>query len=193
MEDFLPKDYEVPESPSKYFKFVKGENRFRFLARPIVGNEYWVDEAGKRKPVRKRIGEDTDLNEVDSDDQVKHFWAMPVYNYQLKMIQILEITQKSILKELHLLAKDEDWGSPLGYDVVVTKTGEDKETRYSVKPKPATALDGRVAIEFKGMSKFDIERLFDNGDPFGGDNKTQAGGSGNKDDVDEIDLEDVPF
>ena len=197
-DSFLPEGYEVPEAPSKYMRLVKGINKFRILSKPIVGNKYWVDTKEGRKPVRKRPDENIDLEEVDINDQVKHFWAMPVWNYEIGAIQVLEITQRSVLKEIYNIARDSDWGSPLGYDIAITKTGDGMETRYSVSPKPLKPVDPKIKDQFDALKSFDINRLFDNGDPFGEDEKndptpTQTVITGNKDDATEINLEDVPF
>ena len=163
---FLPSDYEVP-STSNYMKFVAGENRLRILSSPVIGWEYWISDAeGNRKPLRKKMDNPFSTIEIENPEEIKHFWAMVVYNYQEKRIQILEITQKSIQKTLKALAKDEDWGSPVQtYDIVVTKTGEKMETRYEVLPKPAKAMDVRILKEYKSIS-INLEALFTGEDPF---------------------------
>lgn len=189
---FLPEGYEVPEAPSKYMRLVKGTNRFRILTKPIFGNEYWIETKDGRKPVRKRPDENIDLEEVDRDDQIKHFWAMPVWNYEIGAIQVLEITQRSILKEIYNIAKDSDWGSPLGYDISIEKTGDGMETRYSVNPKPLKPTDPKIVAQFNELKSFDISRLYDNGDPFGDEERTVKTEE-KKDDTEEINLEDVPF
>src|SRR3990167_8970995 len=112
----LPEGYEVPQKKGNYYKFVEGDNRFRILASPILGYEYWVDN----KPVRVRMGEKLPLPEAEG---AKHFWAMPVWNYEESRVQILEITQKGIKKSIAALSRDEDWGTPLEYDIAVTRTG----------------------------------------------------------------------
>jgi len=144
---FLPKGYEVPAGQSSYMKFEQGENKFRILASPILGNEGWVtkkDDDGKevRKPIRKRMHEDIIGEELGDPERIKHFWAMPVWNYKAKSIQILEITQKKIQRTLRALAKSKDWGSPLNYDIGVHRTGETmQDTEYQVVPSPPKKLD----------------------------------------------------
>lgn len=166
MNDFLPAGYEVPKKSGSYMKFEDGINRIRILSSPIVGYEYWnEDSKGVRKPIRKRMNEQLIMSEIQEPDKIKHFWAMPVWNYQDKKVQILEITQKSIQTELKRLAKDEDWGSPFNYDVVIDKTGDKLETRYSVQPKPAKPLDKEITDIFKA-TKINLEALFTGGDPF---------------------------
>lgn len=164
MSDFLPKDYELPESASRYMKFKQGDNKFRILASPIVGREGWKD----KKPVRKQVDAPWVTSEVDKPEEIKHFWAMPVFDYATNSVVILEITQKTVLKAIKSLAEDEDWGSPLNYDLLVTRTGEEMETRYEVKPKPAKPVTEDIVKAWKEVQEagFDINKLFTNEDPF---------------------------
>lgn len=166
MDNFLPADYEVPTGNDKYMKFVKGENRFRILSSPVLGYETWLDEGDKRIPKRTPMDKPFSTTEIEDPEDIKHFWAMVVYNYQNKKIQVLEVTQKGIQKTLRALAKDEDWGSPVQkYDVVVTKNGDGMETKYEVLPKPATKMDESIVKQYQDMN-IKLEALFTNDDPF---------------------------
>lgn len=147
-------------------KFQDGENRFRILASPILGYEWWeTQKDGSRKPVRVNMTTKIDLSTVEDPDQVKHFWAMPVWNYNEEKVQILEITQKSIQKVIRALARDMDWGSPINYDLVVTKTGQKLETEYTLQPKPAKKLDEGIVKLFQDM-KINLDALYKGEDPF---------------------------
>lgn len=171
MTDFLPKDYNdnksLNEKGGSYMKFVKGANRFRIMGSPIVGWEWWVDtEDGKRLPKRVRLNEKINVSEVDDPETIKRFWAMVVYNYDAKCLQILEITQKGIQKSLEALVRDEDWGTPVQtYDIVVTRSGDGLETKYEVMPKPKSAMDLGIVELYKKMD-VQLEALFDGDDPF---------------------------
>ena len=163
---FLPQDYEVPKGSGNYMKFQDGANRFRILASPILGYEWWEEkEDGTRKPVRVNMDTRIPIEDVQEPDTIKHFWAMPVWNYQDEKIQIIEITQKGIQRSLRALEKDEDWGSPLGYDIVVTKSGQKLETEYQVNPKPAKELDKKI-VELFNKTSIDLEALYRGDDPF---------------------------
>jgi hypothetical protein len=170
MNDFLPKDYNVPDNGGNYMKFQPGENRFRVLASPILGYVYWTTDAtGGRKPNRIRMSERVPANVIlADDDDPKHFWAMPVWNYQDEQVQILEITQKGLMKSIRQLAADADWGSPVNYDLVVTKSGQKLETKYSLQPKPAKPLDEGITRAFTDMH-INLDALYDGKDPFAGD------------------------
>jgi len=178
---FLPKEYEVSGGTgANYMKFIVGENKLRILASPIIGWEWWVDKEGNPrikdakpqkgdKPVRVAKDSGNDIP-ADAGDTIREFWALPVYNYQEKKVQVLELTQKRIMRTVHSLAKDKEWGSPLGYDLLILRTGEGLDTDYDTLPQPPKELAKEVQeawekVEAKG---FDLNRLFENGDPFGG-------------------------
>jgi len=195
---FLPEGYEIPET-SNYMKFEEGENRFRILAgfnqtkKAIMGVEYWVTkDDGKRYPKRLKPGipvpvEELELNPKTGEvDIPKHFWAMPVYNYNAKKIQILEITQKSIQQGIMSLSNNPKWGDPLAYDIVVTQTKEGGKTSYSVTPDPKEEVSEDIAKMYKSMY-LNTAALFDGGDPFV--NKDGEGLS--KEETEEI--EQMPF
>lgn len=159
---FLPDDYKVPSKADGYMKLQQGENRIRIMTQPILGWEWWVDDGERRAPRRVRQYQDIPASEAE---HAKHFWAMIVYSYEAKQFQILELTQKSIQRTIQSLSRDEDWGEPTGYDIVITKTGEKMETEYEVKPKPAKPLDEEIVQAFKKVS-INLDALYEGSDPF---------------------------
>ncbi len=169
--DFLPQGYEVPNTADNYMKFEAGENVFRILAKPILGYLYWKENGGKRTPMRVTMDGTISEEELGTDPKTgelqrpKHFWAMPVYNRKNDKIQILEITQKGILKAITALGRSPKWGSPLDFDIIVTREGEGLETSYSILPEPKEELDKDIAKKFKSMN-INLEALFEGNDPF---------------------------
>lgn len=168
---FLPEGYSIPVT-SNYMKFAEGANRFRILDTPIMGMEYWKTLSdGKRTPIRKRMGEPIPATELEVNpksgkiEQAMHFWAMPVYNYQDKKIQILEIKQKGILKTIKSYVDNPKWGDPRQYDITVTKEGQNLETEYMVDHDPKEEMDKSILKEYKDLN-IKLEALFDGADPF---------------------------
>jgi hypothetical protein len=157
--DFLPTNYETPQGAGSYMKFQQGENKFRILSKPIIG---WLDWKDK---VPYRFGFKNKPEKPLSDQAIKHFWAMIVFDYSDQSIKILEITQSTIQKSIEHLAKDEDWGSPHEYDLKVTKKGQDKSTEYTVNPSPKKPLSEDVKTLAKAKP-INLEALYKNGDPF---------------------------
>jgi hypothetical protein len=194
---FLPENYSVPSPSGNYLKFEQGETRFRFLTSPIVGNEYWNHDG---KPVRKRTTDSIDHSDIRPEKDgrpgvPKHFWAAPVLNYREKRVQILEITQKGIMQSISALAKDGDWGTPLEYDLVVSREGEGMETKYQVIPKPAKPLDSEAKKAWDTLreSGFNLEALYDGTDPFAAGGEVPAKRSEDTEPLppEEIDIDDI--
>lgn len=157
---FLPTGYKEPVT-SKYMKFEKGENRFRVLDSAIIGWEWWEDkEDGGRKPIRVRMNET-----VPSGQDTKHFWAFPVWNYQDEQIQILEITQKGIQRAITALARNQKWGDPKEYDIVVSRTGEGMETEYVVQPNPKEEIPTEIKNAYESTD-IKLDALYTGDDPF---------------------------
>lgn len=172
-DDFFgnaPENYEVPKNDSPYMKFEQGENKFRILEKPIFGWEAWVGaDGGKDKPVRFRLNEKPSDPAPFRNGRINHFWAMPVWNFKTGRVEILQIVQKTILAAIENLARNEEWGSPLGYSIAVTKKGTTKEdTEYQVAPMPHKALPDDVKAIFADIKAkgFNMEELYRGGDPF---------------------------
>lgn len=170
MDSFLPVGYKLPATNSNYMKFQQGENVFRILSNPITGWEWWetviVDGKEARRPCRVVLQDGVPITAMDDEkNPPKHFWAMAVYNYQEKRIQILELTQKGIHRAILALSNSKGWGDPKGYDISVTKTGEKKETEYSVMPVPPKPVNEGILQKYK-ETYIDLEALYRGEDPF---------------------------
>lgn len=207
---FLPTDYKIPEKPSNYMKFKQGENRFRILESPTLGWLYWVNEDGEirqkdepfttgGKPIRLQLDQDVP---VRAAEVVKHFWAVPVWNYDDKMIQVLEITQNGIQDTITGYARNKAWGSPVEYDLAVTRTGDKLETAYTVIAEPKTPLDPKIVEKWDTLKKagFDMEKLFSGEHPHPSSNDAPAANltvNSNVSDetttTDQVNIDDLPF
>ena len=119
-------------------------------------------------PIPIEDQESADLDDRTGEPRLaKHFWAMVVYNYNLKRIQILELTQKTILRTVKGLAKSKEWGSPLGYDLTIVKSGKSFDTTYEVIPSPPRPLSKDVVEVWEDAnSRVNISLLFTGADPF---------------------------
>ena len=161
MNDFFPEsDYKIPET-SNYMKFAEGENPFRVLSSAIIGYEYFTNE---NKPIRSKDPFDS-TPDIKKGGEVKHFWAFVVYNYNAKRIQILELTQKGIMKTIQAYVKNPKWGNPKEYDFIVTRTGSGLDTEYAVSVNPKSELD-EVVAETYAKSSINLEKLYTGEDPF---------------------------
>lgn len=184
--EFLPSTYSVPKSGGNYFKPAIGDNKVRILDSPILGYVSWTEEDGKRKPVLTKKREDAP-RPTRPADEVKHFWALPVWNYRENDIQIWEITQASIQSKIADLANNPDWGSPLGYDITIKRVGEGLNTKYDITASPPKPADVRILDMYK-LAEIDLEQLYSGGDPFG------SGSQGfDSKDSDDFEDGDIPF
>ena len=166
MNDFFQnKDYKIPTS-SNYMKFEEGDNNFRILSSAIVGYEYWTNA---NKPVRSREPFDDVPNDIKLDKEgnfrINHFWAFVVWNYEAKKVQILELTQKGIMKAIKKYIDNPKWGNPKTFDITVSRTGAGFDTDYQTTPNPHSEVPPE-ALEQYAKKKVNLEALYDGEDPF---------------------------
>lgn len=163
---FLPEQYNVPESPSGYMKFKQGANKFRILSSAVTGYEYWNKE---NKPVRQKgafdlIPEDIKLDNKGLPTPIKHFWAFVVWNYESKLIQILEITQASIQRQMKTKIDNRE-GNATKNDFIVTRSGEGLDTEYDVDVTESSLVAPQIQAALKAKN-INLEALFTGDDPF---------------------------
>lgn len=158
---FLPKDYSVP-TDSKYMKLEKGSNKFRVLGAAIVGFEWWADAEGKRKPFRVKTFQEAVNQGIEP---IKHFWAFPVWNYAAQKVQVLQVTQKSIMNAITAYVENEDWGDPKEYDFTIKRDGDGMDTEYQVIASPHKPTPKEVSQAY-AETFIDLEALYRGEDPF---------------------------
>lgn len=187
----IPKNTQIPQGQSQFMKFKQGDNTFRVMSDIVTGWEGWKD----KKPFR-RAGDvcNIKVEEVELDSfgkpNRKYFWAMAVWNYDMKQIQVLEITQSSIMNTLFNLENNGKWGDLKNYDITVTKKGEKMETEYQIVPNPKEELTADIVKAYTD-SKVDLSKLFDGEYPMSEDTGHSPYGS-----VEEIEIQDadnLPF
>lgn len=165
-------EYNVPKGDSKYLKFEKGQTTFQPVSSPIIGWEYWTTD---NKPVRlsEPPQNPSQLPNIKKDEdgrvRVNHFWAFPVIDEADGKVKVLEITQKTIQGDIRAYTKNPKWGSPvMKYSFTVEREGDGFETKYTVMANPAAEIPNEWVAEWERVVKagFDLEELFDGGDPF---------------------------
>jgi hypothetical protein len=171
-DDFFgnaPQNYEVPKSDSKYMSFkTPGKYTFRILQAPIFGWEGWKVIDGKNVPVRFPMDEKPSDTSSFKEGRINHFWAMPVFNFNTGKVEVLEITQKTVQEAIEAYARSE-WGSPLGYNLTVTREGTGRDdTKYTTMNGPKSELSEEAKAAWAEVQKegFNIKELFEDGDPF---------------------------
>lgn len=169
--------YKVPKAEGKYLQFAEGETEFMPLASPILGYAYWNTQ---NKPVRsaepfEELPEDIRIDpKTNEPEKIKHFWAFPVYDLTpgaTIKVKVLEITQKTVMKQIVALTKNAKWGRPvLKYSITVTRDDSQSPVAYSIMPNPVTEVTQEIirAWESTLNKGFNIKRLYTGEDPFEG-------------------------
>jgi hypothetical protein len=155
----------VPKQTSGGFmKFDKeGTFKFRILSAPITGFEYWTVD---KEPIRSKEYPKVISDKIKPGDKIKYFWAFVVWNFQAEEVQILELTQTTIIEPLQELISNPEWGDPTGYSISVTRKGMSfSDTEYSVVPSPAQPTPANVLKAYKDKP-INLDALYSGGNPF---------------------------
>ncbi|WKN44904.1 hypothetical protein [Tunicatimonas pelagia] len=180
--NFFEQGHEIPDKRNQYMKFESGKNRIRFVGNPISGFVFFgkierEDGTETVKPYRRResegefsleemINRDARTNKDGELEKQKYFVAGLVYNYQKERLQVLEITQKSILKALKSYVDSEEYGHPSGYDLTIEKKGDGLNTDYSVIASPPKSLSAEIET-LVGETSCDLPKIYDGEYPLG--------------------------
>jgi hypothetical protein len=169
-------------SPSK---IAAGSSvRFALLSdEPLEFYEVWAEGPdGKAKPFRfasEPSPDDLTLafgdftrrmnREGTGYEAIKFALALPVYNFEAAQVQILQLSQKSIIRELDNISQMPDYDDLTAIDFILGKEGAGLNTEYKVTPVPrkkGADKDITGAWEDSRAAGFDISRLLEGGDPF---------------------------
>lgn len=156
----------VSEEPLSFFECWgeatdgSGVKPFRFQEDPSPADiDAEMGESYQRRPNRDGTGH----------EPVKAAMAFFVYNYETSSVQVLQISQKGIIRELDQLTQMEDYADLENWDFVLGKEGSGITTEYSLRivPQKKSAkpeiLKACQELEAAGG---DIKRLLDGGNPF---------------------------
>ena len=108
--------------------------------------------------------------DATGQDPIKMASSVPVYNYDTSSVQVLEWSQATITQALDEISQMEDYRDCMTeIDLVIKRTGQSKETRYSLNavPRKKGATDAIILAWKEAQEKgFDLTRLLDGGDVF---------------------------
>jgi hypothetical protein len=172
-------------SPSKVK--ADGQVRFAILANePLCYFEVWgEDETGKGKPFR--FAQEATADDIEqemganyrrrckddgTEEPQKFAIAMPIYNFDIKRVQVLSMTQKGLQKELDEISQVEEYADMTEWDFIMTKAATVSPDMYGLRPVPRKK-DTQAAVDAawnEAVSNgFDITRLLTGGHPFKAD------------------------
>jgi hypothetical protein len=120
-----------------------------------------IAEAGDYTPREGRGGPGT--------ADIKFCIAVPVFNFEAGVVQVLSISQKSILRELDAISQEEDYANLTEWDLTLSKKGSGLTTEYRLRPAPRKkGADATISAAWEEVKAagFDIARLLTGGNPF---------------------------
>lgn len=162
---FLPDGYEVPSGGGGgYTKLEQGETRLRILSAPLFMWIVWEDGKVKRLAYAGKESK-PDKPTTTPKDSVKHAWAVIVYNYKTKQIEIFEIDKASIQNDIVKYSNDTDYGHPKNYDLKITKSGSGMDTEYATIAAPPNDPSDELVEAFTACP-INLDNLLEGKDPF---------------------------
>jgi hypothetical protein len=156
-----------PSSPTTPLEFYEswgsasdGSSKpFRFDFEPTY--EDVIAEMGTYAPREGRGGPGT--------ADVKFCIAIPVFNYEAGAVQVLSISQKSILRELDSISQEEDYANLTEWDFTLSKKGSGLTTEYKLRPAPRKkGSDATISAAWEEVKAagFSLDRLLTGSNPF---------------------------
>lgn len=170
-------------SPSKLAD--GGSVRFALLTdEPIEFYEVWGENAeGNSKPFRfdyeptyeDVLAELGDFTPRERDGggpgtvEIKFCIAVPIWNYEAGVVQVLSISQKQLLREIDAYSQDDDYADLTAWDFTISRKGVKLNTKYSLRPAPRKkGSDATISVAWEEARAggFDLSRLLTGGNPF---------------------------
>jgi hypothetical protein len=169
-------------SPSKLSD--GGSVRFALLTdTPLEFYECWITSPdGASKPIRFSYEPTYEDVVAEAGDwtpregrggmgtaDVKFCIAIPVFSHESGAVQILQISQKSILRELDAISQEEDYSQLTEWDFTLSKKGSGLTTEYKLRPAPRKkGADATISAAWEEVKAagFNLERLLEGKNPF---------------------------
>lgn len=187
-DPFLPPDYKPSNGSGQYFRMKEdGTYVIRMLTSPSLGFIGWTKD---KKPVRHRTREEFKPGEVviDKENRISDLWASFIWNEAEGRVQHWECAQISVITGIMALVNNKKWGSPLGYDLAITRTTVNNKTTYAVQANPKEPLSPEAeaawaelrdhgadpGVVYQGLDPFTLDG---NGNGNGAAHKSEPGGS----------------
>ena len=169
-------------NPSK----VAAGSKVRFCLvsdEPLEFYECWAEGPdGKAKPFRfdsEPSPDDMALafgdftrrmnREGTGPEPIKFCLALAVYNFDTARVEILQLSQKSLIRELDAISQMPDYDDLTAVDFLLGKEGSGLNTEYKLTPVPrkkGADKDIAAAWDDTRSAGFDLSRLLEGADPF---------------------------
>lgn len=164
-----------------------GSVRFCVLSEaPLEGWEVWFNKAegGMTKRVTPDYPDEELLSQLeaqlkatvserDGRRAIKRCASFFVYDYEAEQVRLFSANQKTLLADIERLVSDPDYSELADWDMKLSRTGKLTDTKYHVSMHPtqrSKAAVGKAVIEAWDeacKAGYDLEALYDGGNPFG--------------------------
>ena len=123
------------------------------------------------KPIRRKTLEEIPINELGTNqfgqqEKPVLFWAFPVYVFDETTVQVCEIHQVGLMRELERLGNNPNWGDPRLFNVSIMKTSVGSQTRYQLTPTRDSFPQEHADSAGLAADSIDLTKLFEGDDPF---------------------------
>ena len=123
------------------------------------------------KPIRRKTLEEIPIDQLGTNsfgqqEKPVLFWAFPVFVFDETNVQICEIHQVGLMRELERLGNNPNWGDPRLYDIDIMKTGGGNRTAYQLTPKRESFPEEHADSAGLAADSIDLQKLFASEDPF---------------------------
>lgn len=162
MTSFFPETNKYMQN-TDYFKpgriATGDEAKIRILSTPIQGWENWSED---NKPVRFYPSQKPRVL-PNPKNPLRQFTAMVIWNYDLSMVQVWSFHQAHLKNAL--MSLDQAKGSPLNYDLFISKNGEGKDARFVMRASKPSKLDSNIQMALE-LTPVNLYALYVGKDPF---------------------------
>ena len=123
------------------------------------------------KPIRRKTLEEIPIDQLGTNsfgqqEKPVLFWAFPVFVFDETNVQICEIHQVGLMRELERLGNNPNWGDPRLYDIDIMKTVGGNRVAYQLTPKQDSFPQEHQEATYQRLASIDLQKLFASEDPF---------------------------
>ena len=150
---------ELKKTDGGFYDLEQGQNQFRIVVTPVWGYKYNFENRGEAKEMSHPFYAPSNPEVKENKNKLALNAAMVIYDYSSKQLRPFNIHQKKILNAIDGYEANPKYGDVTGYDVIVGKTGEGRETRYEVMVNPPEDMPKEVKEALKEV-EIDMENVF---------------------------------
>ena len=151
---FAP-DYVAPVGGNVFLKMPKAGSPIKcvIVGTVATGWSYWTGDKKCIRSLTRFTSTPGIRNEPGKVERVKHYWCVPVYDYDSKAIRILEITQTGVQNFISEVAGGSDYRlNDLTCALKISATGSGEMVKYVPMIVPVRPEEQAAIIEAINVS-----------------------------------------